>query len=360
MLDHALGVKGPCDAGGRQHAAVLAMPEAEDLRGGDLLAEIDEQDAWGQVSGPRFSLGAVLAALRQDFSSQGLEGESLDRRILETMTPILRALANRERRRNATVTKTSCPVIQVGPWAFLVRDEARADNEAASGPAPECVGAVYRDGCSLGVVRYPGAKSPTSRLGPAPARLGSSIRRASSPVGAAARPRPAVRRRPARRKTSGNSQLLSNMCSNPRSNPMSQDFILLATLGRTDVQVVLPIDGKPYRMSVAPASTCAFQEACVSNRIPWNMVPMTACRAVLEKKGLLLDYDDAGGQARAGSPLTVRSDMLLDHDCAAGVELGAALGGDRGPDRGSATSQAARMRPRRGAIVHPSRAAAGR
>ncbi len=163
VLDHALGVKGACDADGRLHAAVLALPEAADLRDGDLLAEIDEQDAWGQVARPRFSLGAVLAALRQDFLSQGMDGECLDRRILETMTPILRALANVERRRNAVVTKPPCPVIQVGPWAFLMRDEARTDEEAGPGAARECAGAVYRDGYSLGVVRYPGRDQPDLR-----------------------------------------------------------------------------------------------------------------------------------------------------------------------------------------------------
>ncbi len=100
---------------------------------------------------------------------------------------------------------------------------------------------------------------------------------------------------------------------------MAQDFILLATLGRTDVQVVLPIDGVPHRMSVAPASTRAFQDACVSGRIRWSMLPLDSGEEIAENKDLSLDYDTAN--ARLMSRRTYHCNKVVEHDCTAPVTL---------------------------------------
>ncbi len=45
VVDHPVGEKGRLDDDGIRHGAVLSVPEAADLDGSDLLAEVDEQNA---------------------------------------------------------------------------------------------------------------------------------------------------------------------------------------------------------------------------------------------------------------------------------------------------------------------------
>jgi hypothetical protein len=181
ILDHEMGEKGIKDADGARHAAALSMPEASDLLAGDLLSEIDEQDFQGRVERPRFSLGLILAGLRHEYGNAGLHGETLDRAILEVMVPVLRGLARLERSRfSAQGAAERIPVVQIGPWIFAVRDKSlpansSLGNKAADSKAPAaigldmaleargCVGAIYRDGYSLGITRYPGHSEPDLR-----------------------------------------------------------------------------------------------------------------------------------------------------------------------------------------------------
>ncbi|MCS7306408.1 MAG: hypothetical protein NZ602_15030 [Thermoguttaceae bacterium] len=78
--------------------------------------------------------------------------------------------------------------------------------------------------------------------------------------------------------------------------------VLLATLGRTDVQVVLPVEdpttkqSTPYRFSLVAPSTRAFHQACHEgdSPLPWQLLPMEeATLQIPEKRDILLEYDAA-------------------------------------------------------------------
>lgn len=168
VLDHDLGLKGPREPDGTAHAAALSMPEAADLLGSDLLAEIDEQDRSGKVDRPRFSLASILGGLRLEFRAAGLGGEGLDRAILGVMVPVLRGLVRLERqRRQCPGQHDSVPVVEIGPWRFAVRDTARPPSSSQAAGTADCVGMVYHDGFNLGVNRYPGQTEPDlHRLAP--------------------------------------------------------------------------------------------------------------------------------------------------------------------------------------------------
>ncbi len=167
VLDHELGLKGRRDPDGTVHAAALSMPEAADVLESDLLAEIDEQDRSGRVERPRFSLGTILAGLRQEFQAGGLADEALDRAILRVMVPVLRGLLRLERQRCQSAKRDLLTLVEVGPWRFAVHDATGSSPlPQASSPA-ECVGIVYHEGYNLGVSRYPGQKEPDlHRLAP--------------------------------------------------------------------------------------------------------------------------------------------------------------------------------------------------
>jgi hypothetical protein len=162
VLDHDSGVKGHRERDGTVHAAALSMPEAAELLRSDLMAEIDEQDRFGRVERPRFSLGTILAGLRQEFLAAGLEGEPLDQAILGAMVPVLRGLIRLERQRERIEsTVETSPVVEVGPWRFAVRDHSPNSFQSPSAPVTgECVGMVYHEGFNLGVYRYPGQPEP--------------------------------------------------------------------------------------------------------------------------------------------------------------------------------------------------------
>ncbi|MCS7306407.1 MAG: hypothetical protein NZ602_15025 [Thermoguttaceae bacterium] len=167
ILDHDLGWKGASDSQGGIHAAALSMPEAAELLGSDLLAEIDEQDRFGQVQQPRFSLGMILAGLRRELAAEGLEGEVLDRAILRVMVPILRGLIRLERqRRQGEANAVPLPTVQIGTWKFALR-HAPMQEPIADMALAGCVGVVWADGLALGVTRYPGQTEPDlTRLAP--------------------------------------------------------------------------------------------------------------------------------------------------------------------------------------------------
>jgi hypothetical protein len=166
LLDHPLGEKGRLDADGRRHAAALSMPEASDLQGTDLLAEADEQDSTGRVLTPRFSLSAILSAVRSQMLSQGHKDEALDRAILDVMVPVLRGLVGLERRRRQQLrVLDSIPIVQVGSFRLAVLDNVPdASGLGIMLNESGVAGAVYRDGLNLGVTRYPGHAAPDLRL----------------------------------------------------------------------------------------------------------------------------------------------------------------------------------------------------
>lgn len=165
FLDHPLGHKGQQDAQGFVHAASVAMPEVADLADSPLLQEIDSQDAFGW-SLPRYNLATLITALRLEFKSQGLEGESLDRAILGCMVPILRGLARLERQR-----RTGRPItVAVGSWRFILRvEDASLEEAVGPGDVPSgedetlVVGVIYHEGYNLGIARFAPFSEPDFR-----------------------------------------------------------------------------------------------------------------------------------------------------------------------------------------------------
>lgn len=159
ILDHPLGMKGLLEQDGVQHSAAASLPEAADLVGSDLLAEIEEQDMLGYAQ-PRFSLARILACLRSYFADKQLEGEELDRAVLRVIVPVLRALAHAERQ-NRAAAKTLPPEIEVGPHRFVLRIGR------STGPIAlprNYSGIIYHDGFNLGVVRHPRRREIDFRL----------------------------------------------------------------------------------------------------------------------------------------------------------------------------------------------------
>lgn len=105
--------------------------------------------------------------------------------------------------------------------------------------------------------------------------------------------------------------------------PESRDFLLLATLGRTDIQVVLPFDGQPYRLSLAPGCTRAFHEACFQKQFPWELAPVgPPTLAIPEHRTIDLDYDTPTYTLwRPSGP----QGPAVQHDCRSGLTLCAPL-----------------------------------
>jgi len=166
VLDHDLGEKGTVATDGRRHAALLSMPEAE---GWDpyLLAEVDEQDSTGRVRSPRFSLPAILAAIKQALrEEEGLSGSELDHRVLDAMGLVLRGLVRlHENRQEAVRILDRIPVHQVGRVRVAVLPEG--PHIPSLGVLLESRGvdcSVYQSGTALGITRYPGHEEPDLRV----------------------------------------------------------------------------------------------------------------------------------------------------------------------------------------------------
>lgn len=101
--------------------------------------------------------------------------------------------------------------------------------------------------------------------------------------------------------------------------PESRDFVLLATLGRTDIQVVLPLQGQPHRLSLAPGSTRAFHEACFQKQFPWELAAIgPPTLAIPEHRTIDLDYD---AQTYTLWRLSGPQGPVVQHDCRLGVKL---------------------------------------
>jgi hypothetical protein len=173
VVDHPAGEKGRLDDDGNRHAALLSLPEAADLDGSDLLAEVDEQDATG-TSTPRHSLARILGGVRAILrDEEGLTGSDLDRAIYAALRPVIRGLARQVRDRRAAEREAdSVRTVTIGPYRFAV------DDGGGFGPMTGIVlaergvtGLVFRDGPNLGVTRYPGLVKPDLRR-PAPALPG--------------------------------------------------------------------------------------------------------------------------------------------------------------------------------------------
>jgi hypothetical protein len=93
----------------------------------------------------------------------------------------------------------------------------------------------------------------------------------------------------------------------------------MATLGRTDIQVILPLGGRPHRVSVATSCTRAFQEACFQNHFPWKVHPVgDPTLAIPEDRTIYVHFDP---QARTLSSSSVPGEPVGPYDCRGGVTL---------------------------------------
>lgn len=173
ILDHPLGEKGRLEADGQRRAALLSMPEADGIEP-RLLAEIDEQDSTGTVQAPRFSLGELLAGLRQEGIERGLSGKALDLDLLETMRRVFQGIQLRhESRQEADAwIEEHVQIHEIGAWRFAscaldlpptvgeVLNDAGVSGSIYGGEEARKAGA--KD-WNIGVFRFPGRETPDLR-----------------------------------------------------------------------------------------------------------------------------------------------------------------------------------------------------
>jgi hypothetical protein len=104
---------------------------------------------------------------------------------------------------------------------------------------------------------------------------------------------------------------------------MARDFVFLATVGQTDIQVVVTDGGRARRYSIAKESQRAFHEACRDGRIRWTLLSFD--HAELEEcREPALEYHPQTN--RLTTPLSEkRPDGFVDLDLTSGIELCAPL-----------------------------------
>jgi hypothetical protein len=167
VVDHPLGEKGRLDPNGVRHAAALSLPEARGWSP-ELLAEVDEQDSTGQVRAPKFSLGAVLAAIKAAIGAEspGLEGEAMDREVYRYFRPIAVGLNLLHRRREeARALLASARIVELedGVRVAVVIGEQSTAVGMLLNEELGCSAQVYSEGHNLGVFKYPGRTAPDLR-----------------------------------------------------------------------------------------------------------------------------------------------------------------------------------------------------
>jgi hypothetical protein len=176
VVDHPLGEKGRLDANKVRHAAACSLPEAAGWNPA-LLAEVDEQDSTGLVKEPRFSLAAILAAIKATVKAESLNAtfEAMDREVYRLMRPIIAGLniVHRQMEEARPVAKTAV-IEDIGGFKVAVLHGNAGDAEST--PALGMVlnaeygvsVQVYADGHNIGVFRYPGRNTPDlTKLAPA-------------------------------------------------------------------------------------------------------------------------------------------------------------------------------------------------
>jgi len=150
VLDHDLGLKGD-----KKNCAFASFVKKEGIAvSPDLLEEINEQDTTGKVEKPRFSLAAILAALRK-INTSDQECIALMGKILEGINSLWldRTTALKIIQRGETVeTKSGEKFLilkeETGPMVGIVANEQGFS------------GALYKNEESLGITRYPGRDIP--------------------------------------------------------------------------------------------------------------------------------------------------------------------------------------------------------
>jgi hypothetical protein len=167
VVDHPLGEKGRLDPNGVRHAAALSLPEARGWSP-ELLAEVDEQDSSGQVKSPRFSLGAVLAAIKAAIGAEspGLSGEAMDREVYRYFRPIAVGLNLLHRRREeARALLESVRIVELkdGVRVAVLNWPESPVVGILLNEEMGCSAQIYSEGYNLGVFRYPGRTAPDLR-----------------------------------------------------------------------------------------------------------------------------------------------------------------------------------------------------
>jgi len=102
---------------------------------------------------------------------------------------------------------------------------------------------------------------------------------------------------------------------------MPKDFVLVATIGASDIQVVHGpegTDGTPRRFRLRRGHERSFHQACLDEEFPVQMLPLQATLSV-ERARWELGYDP--DQRRLSSGLTEEDADIVEIDCASGITL---------------------------------------
>jgi len=162
VLDHPAGDKGRLDADGKRHAACASMPEAAyaDPR---IIAEAEDSDL-GRAVVPRFTLREVMAAIRREATMNGMEDDrEIDLHVTGAMVRIIRGLnANHQSDKRTARQAAEIRVEQVAGFkvAILPRGPVSSALGVVLNERRGVALAIYHDGNTLGVTRYPGHESP--------------------------------------------------------------------------------------------------------------------------------------------------------------------------------------------------------
>lgn len=165
ILDHPLGEKGQLDTDGTRHSAAASMPEAGSANP-DLMAEVEEQDSTGMVKTPRFSLAGILSAIRTEASDRGLRDVALDRKVVSTMSRIIRGLNllyTAQGSARELIAETRIERIGDFKIAILPPGETPPQVGIILNEEHDVSCAIYVTGFNLGITRYPGHTTPDLR-----------------------------------------------------------------------------------------------------------------------------------------------------------------------------------------------------
>ncbi|HLE18149.1 MAG TPA: hypothetical protein VI728_07680 [Syntrophales bacterium] len=154
VLDHPLGLKGD-----KNTCALWAyrnqLPQDYMAKiANSLVEEVQEQDTIGMVKHPRFSLAHILAALRRE----GMD----DQEIISHFRPILEGinLLDQDKKTAVGIINNARTITTTTGHKFLVLAQEVGPMVGVVANEMEYAGAIYQNGFSLGVTRYPGHDSP--------------------------------------------------------------------------------------------------------------------------------------------------------------------------------------------------------
>jgi hypothetical protein len=104
---------------------------------------------------------------------------------------------------------------------------------------------------------------------------------------------------------------------------MARDFLFIATVGQTDVQVVLPDPDGPHRYFIHKEHQRRFHLACLEGRIRWRMLSFEQAVTIPERRHFSLGLDEERHQLSSGLPPS-NADPV-EWDTSQGVDLCAPL-----------------------------------